>query len=266
MNKILTIPTTRPDHARLPDNDGEPVRNAQEPDQSTLLTETLEMRLQQTSPEMEYFIGKDCGIYWEKLDPPALGCKAPDWYFVFGVPRMIDGRPRRSYVMWEEKVDPSVILEYASDGGAEERDATPRRGKFWVYEQKIRPAFYGIFLPEEEKLEMYRREGGRFHLMAANEQGRYFIEPLGMDLGIWHGTFARCDLPWLRWWDTDGILLPTGEELAASERERAECERKRADSAGRRANNERKRADSEKERAEKLAAKLRSLGVDPDEL
>jgi hypothetical protein len=39
------------------------------------------------------------------------------------------------------------------------------------------------------------------------------------------------DLPWLRWWDSAGKLLLTGEE-----------------------------------RAEKLAAKLRELGVDPDEL
>ena len=46
---------------------------------------------------------------------------------------------------------------------------------------------------------------------------------------IWQGRYQNAELPWLRWWDLQGNLLPTGEE-----------------------------------RAERLAAQLRALGVEPE--
>jgi hypothetical protein len=60
---------------------------------------------------------------------------------------------------------------------------------------------------------------------------------------LWEGEFDGFSARWLRWADASGQLIPLG-------RERAEMERQRA--------------DSEKQRAERLAAKLRALGVDPD--
>src|ERR1051325_5445988 len=147
----LNVPL--PDHTQLPDKDGVPVRNSFEPWQSSLLSETLEPILHKCHPDGDYFIGQDCGIYWLRTDPAPLGCKAPHWYLVRDVPRLLDGQMRRSYVLWQEMVLPLMILEYASDDGAEERDTTPIRGKFWVYERRIRPPYYGIFLPEEGVLE-----------------------------------------------------------------------------------------------------------------
>ena len=67
-----------PDHTQLPDRDGVPVRNSLEPWQSALLSESLEPVLRKHYPEGNYFIGQDTGIYWEKAEPPALGCKSPD--------------------------------------------------------------------------------------------------------------------------------------------------------------------------------------------
>jgi Uma2 family endonuclease len=49
------------------------------------------------------------------------------------------------------------------------------------------------------------------------------------------------------------------------ERERAEQERERAEQERERAEQERERADQQRERADKLAAKLRAMGIDPDE-
>ena len=57
---------------------------------------------------------------------------------------------------------------------------------------------------------------------------------------------------WLRWWDRAGNLLLWSAEQAEQERQRAEQERQRA--------------EQERQRAEILAAKLRELGVDPDQL
>jgi Uma2 family endonuclease len=232
----LNLKAPLPDHTQLPSNDGVPVRNSLEPWQSALLSETLEPVLRQKHPAGDYFIGQDCGIYWEKTEPPASGCKAPDWYLVPGVPRLLNGQLRRSYVLWQELALPLVLLEYASDGGAEERDNTPRRGKFWLYEKKIHPAFYGIFLPDEARIEMYHDVEHHFERMAANQNGRFPIPDLGVELGIWHGSYGDYKIPWMRWWGESDNLLPTGEELAAQE----------------------------KQKAERLAAKLRALGVDPE--
>jgi Uma2 family endonuclease len=204
-----------PDHNQLPDKDGVPVRNSLEPWQSALLSETLEPMLRQTYTDGNYFIGQDCDIYWEKTDPAALGCKAPDWYLVPEVPRLLDGLMRRSYVLWQELSPPLILLEYVSDAGDEERDATPMRGKFWIYERRIRPAFYGIYLPEEGNIEMYHLVEDRFKKMPANASGRYAINSLGVELGIWQGRFADYDVPWMRWWDRQGNLLLTGAERAA---------------------------------------------------
>lgn len=55
---------------------------------------------------------------------------------------------------------------------------------------------------------------------------------------------------WLRWCDMNGTLLPTGEEAAQAARVQA------AEAQA--------RAEQERERAERLAAKLRALGIDPD--
>ena len=78
----LKLKAPLPDHAQMPEKDGVPVRNSLEPWQSALLSETLEPVLRKRNPDGDSFIGQDCGIYWEKTDPPALGCKAPDWYLV----------------------------------------------------------------------------------------------------------------------------------------------------------------------------------------
>jgi Uma2 family endonuclease len=227
----LNLQIPLPDHTNLPEKDGVPVRNSLEPWQSSLLSDTLEPVLRKRNPDGDYFIGQDCGIYWEKSDPPALGCKAPDWYLVIDVPRLLGGQIRRSYVLWQEMVSPFMLLEYASDSGAEERDATPMRGKFWVYERRIRPPYYGIFLPEKGVIEMYHLVEDRFQRMPANTHGRFPLASLGVELGIWHGKYADYELGWMRWWDPQGNLLLTGEEKSA-----------------------------------RLAEKLKSMGIDPDQV
>ncbi|MFO5493020.1 MAG: Uma2 family endonuclease, partial [Cuspidothrix sp.] len=57
----------------------------------------------------------------------------------------------------------------------------------------------------------------------------YPILPMGVELGLWQGEYQNMDLPWLRWWDLQGNLLLTGEE-----------------------------------RANRLAAQLRTLGIEPE--
>ncbi|MFM7792814.1 MAG: hypothetical protein ACKO90_33590, partial [Microcystis panniformis] len=65
----------------------------------------------------------------------------------------------------------------------------------------------------------------------------YWIAEINLFLGVWQGKKAEFTTNWLRWWDKSGNLLLWGSELV----------------------------EQEKQRAERLAAKLRSLGVEVDD-
>ena len=123
-------------------------------------------------------------------------------------------------MLWKELIAPSVILEFASDHGEFERDATPLEGKYWIYEKAVHGGYYGIFVVETGDLEVYRLEADRYRKLAPNAGGRYLIESLGVELGVWQGEFFNIDAPWLRWFDRKGNLLPMGEELAVQEHRR----------------------------------------------
>ena len=108
-------------------------------------------------------------------------------------------------------------------------------GKFWVYERVIRPAYYGIYEVDPGRIEMYHLVDDRFQPLPANERGRYPIEGLGVELGIWQG-----DLPGPRP-PLDALVGRRGQ--APPDRPRAGRDRGRP---GRR--------DAEADRAEREAA------------
>jgi Uma2 family endonuclease len=248
-----------PDHTQLPDTDGSIVENFQEHPQSILLTESLWPVLERLHPDGRFAVGQNSGIYWRHTDPPLRGCVAPDWFYVPNVPPMLQGEVRRSYVMWQELEPPQMVIEFVSGDGSEERDRTPGEGKFWIYERRIHASYYAIYEVDRERVEVWRLTGGVYEPVVANERGHYSIAPLGIELGIWEGTYKNFHLPWLRAWDSNGQFL-----LADSER--ADEERRRAEDAVRRADEENRRAEEEKHRADRFAARLRELGVNPDEL
>jgi Uma2 family endonuclease len=218
------LPSPFPDHTQLPDEDGTFVKNFQEHPQSIILTDSIGSVLEKIHPDGQYTIGQDCGIYWRETNPPEKGAEAPDWFYVGNVPPTLNGQIRRSYVLRREYISPLIALEFASDDGSEERDTTPlsvneegetiKPGKFWVYERIIHIAYYGIYEIKTGKLEVYELIGGFYRKMQPNEQGRYLIEPLGVELGLWSGAYQNQSQLWLRWWDTSGNLLLTGSERA----------------------------------------------------
>lgn len=68
---------------------------------------------------------------------------------------------------------------------------------------------------------------------------------LELSLGLWQGSFPDIDRLWLRWLTTEGKLILTPDEEATTAEQRA---------------------TTAEQRAETLAAQLRELGVNPDEL
>ncbi len=228
----VELPPPFPDHTQLPDEDGTFVKNFQEHPQSILLTDSIGPILQQRHPDGNYAIGQDCGIYWRETEPPEKGAEAPDWFYVANVPALLNGEFRRFYCLWREYIAPLIALEFASGDGTEELDKTPllispdgkttKPGKFWVYENIIKISYYGVYIIKNNQLEMYCYGNGAYKKMSPNERGHYFIEALGVELGIWHGSYQNQTLYWLRWWDKDGNLLLTGAERAELEKARAE--------------------------------------------
>lgn len=124
-SKQPQIPSQFPDHTQLPESDGAFAEHFHAHPQSCLLTDSIAPVLQRLRPDGQFAISQDCGIYWREVDPPEKGAETPDWFYVPGVPPMLDGQIRRSYVLWREYITPLIALEFASSDGSAERDTTP---------------------------------------------------------------------------------------------------------------------------------------------
>ena len=256
-----------PNHLELPFTDGSILTSTQEHPQSDLLTQALTPRLEEIHPDRQYCVACDVGIYFRVVKPPLAGCKAPDWFYVPGVPPMLDGEYRRSYVMYYEMIRPLLLIEYVSGDGSEERDRTPRTGKFWVYEQAIAAPYYAIYEPMKRAVEVYRLVDGVYRLLQPNAAGRFPIEPLRIELGTWEGSFRNMTLAWLRPWDSStGELLPTAEERAARADERAATAEAGLEETRELLDEQIAETEIERKRAALFAEKLRALGINPDEL
>jgi Uma2 family endonuclease len=241
-----------PTHLDLPCEDDSVSRSFFEEIQAMLLTTVIELWVKQRRPDLQCLAGGDHYIYWENTKPPAAGARAPDWFLVVGVPRLLDGQIRNSYVMWQEKVIPTIVMEFPSDQPGGELDKTPGTGKFWIYEQRVRAPHYVIFDSSSNHLDAYQLLQGLYESAKPNERGHYPIESVGLEYGLWHGEWHGITRLWVRLWDNSGQMLLTPEEAAAQEQTRADQAQNQAEEA---------------ERARRKAFdKLRELGFDPDKL
>jgi Uma2 family endonuclease len=246
-----------PDHTQLPESDGTFVKNSLEHPQSLLLTDSITPTLDTLHPDAQYCIGQDSGIYWRMTEPPERGAESPDWFYVPNVPPTLNGTFRRSYVLWQEYIAPLIVLEFAfRDGCRRARQNTLDR-QILIYEQVIRPAFYGIYEVTKASVEVYHLVEGQYHLLSANDRGHYPITPMGVELGIWQGHYLNLELPWLRWWDAQGNLLLNGQEKAALAETRTEQAERQLEQAE-------TQLEQERQRSERLAALLRAQGIEPD--
>jgi len=221
-------------------------------------------------PQQDYFIARDLNLYYDSNNP--LWYKRPDWFLVLGAQRSTNQQDLRlSYVIWQEQVNPFLVVELASPGtenedlGKTERKEETRPTKWEVYEQILQIPYYVIYDRYENQFRGFVLQSGKYEKLELSDK-RMWLEELGLGLGLWQGSYEEVEGLWLRFYDQFGEWIPTPEEQAEREKQRAilaegarEREKQRA---------ERAEATLEKERQENqlLRDRLLQLGIDPNSL
>ncbi|MGK7877931.1 MAG: Uma2 family endonuclease [Xenococcaceae cyanobacterium] len=180
------------------------------------------------SERMDWFFGVDMGIYYDPDEPAVV----PDGFLSVGVPRIIDEDLRLSYVLWEEQKVPILILEVVSQ---------KRRGEYTKKKQfyaQMGVLYYVIYNPLRKRkpcLEVYQLENGEYILQSGEP---VWLADLKLGIGRDRGTYQGIIREWLYWYDEQGNRYRTPEE----------------------------RILEAQQRTHKLEERLRSLGIDPNEL
>jgi Uma2 family endonuclease len=222
-------------------------------------------------PASQVFSASDMNLYYDVRH--AQWYKRPDWFGVVGVPRLYDEVDiRLSYVVWQEGIDPFVVVELLSPGtekedlGEKEQEKLPpvseepagngqtiqpeteeKPPRKWdVYEQILRIPYYVVFSRYTNQLRAFKLMGAHYQEPELQES-RVWMSELGLGLGLWQGEYQGINRLWLRWYDDRGNWILTEAE---QERQRAEQERLRAEQA--------------EERLQSLIQRLRESGIDPD--
>ena len=229
----------------LPDSDDTPVDNQLQHLIPGLLEAILALIW---SERRDWFFGVDMGIYYH----PNEAAIVPDGFLALGVPRIIDSDLRLSYVLWEEQKVPMMVLEVVSQ---------TRRGEYTQKQEEYAQLgilYYVIYNPlrkRKPRLEVYKLEDGKYQLL---EGEPVWLSEINLGIGREEGTYQGITREWLYWYDEKGERYLTSEERMLTVTEQLQQERQRAEA-------EKQRAEAEKQRADRLAAKLRELGVEIDE-
>ncbi len=231
----------------------------------------------------DFFIGANLTVYFSRQQLKNRDFRGPDFFLVKNTQR----QPRRSWVVWEEDGKyPDIIIELLSESTAN----VDRTDKRQLYQDRFRTPEYFWFDPESLEFVGLRLIGNRYQEIPNQPQGKW-SETLELYLAILDGQ--------LRFFKPNGELVPTPQESAVrageaaaraneataranEEAARANEAAARANEAATRANEAATRASEEAARAneatvqveeesamakqevEKLKAKLRELGIDPD--
>ncbi len=257
-----------PDISHLITEDDEPVDNLFSEKQQRLLVAPL---YQSWQPGRPFLAAANVGIF-RSIHQPAI---VPDMFLSLDVTAEAKLFPKkhRSYFMWEYGKPPEVVVEIASN-----RKGGELAKKRIEYAQMGIP-YYVVYDPFEQL------QAETLTVFVLNHRGYtpksdYLLEDVGLSLTICPGIYEQTEGEWLRWCDLEGRLILLGDERAEhehqradQERQRAEHEHQRADQERQRAEHEHQRADQERQRAEQehqraelLAAKLRELGLNPEQL
>ena len=222
----------KPKVTHYPDDDGLPMSDNTVQFRWIVLLETnLEAQYRDAA---DVFVAGNHLIY--PVEDDADTRQAPDVYVAFGRPK----GDRGSYKVWEEGgVFPQVVFEVWSPSNRFEQ----MLDKQAFYEKYGADEYYIVYPEFPAHVGVWRREGGK--LVRVEDFASWVSPRLGIRFEIVRGE--------LRVRGADGQPFRTAVEVIA--------ERDAADRAAARAAEKAKESQA---KAERLAARLRELGVDPD--
>lgn len=199
-----------------------------------LLLQCLEWHWQDRN---DFYAAGNLTIYYSQRRRKSEDFRGPDFFVVLGAER----KARRSWVVWQEDGKyPNIIIELLSNS-----TATVDRGlKKQIYQDTFRTPDYFWFHPETLEFAGFCLIGGTYQPIEPNNQGWLWSQQLELYLGIHEQK--------LRYFTAEGVLVPTPQEFAQAQIQLAQQQTQLA--------------QAQTQRAEALAAKLRELGVDPENL
>ncbi len=167
-------------------------------------------------------------IYYSLKQPKSEDFRGPDFFVVLDTERKI----RRSWMVWEEDGKyPNMILETLSPLTAN----VDKNFKKALYQNTFQTPDYFWFDPESLEFAGFHLVDGKYESLEPDAQGHLWSQQLGLYLGVYKGL--------VRFFTSEGQLVPTPEEFAKQETQRAERATQRAEQATQRAEQETQRAD-----------------------
>jgi Uma2 family endonuclease len=181
----------------------------------------------------DYFIGANLTIYFSRQQLRNRDFRGPDFFLV----KQTQKHPRNSWVVWEEDGKyPNLIIELLSTSTAD----TDRNLKKNLYQDRFHTPEYFYFSPDTLEFAGFRLVGSEYLDIAPNANGWRWSQELDLYLGIDSGK--------LRYFTLEGVLVPTPEEAALQTQ--LELQQQTLE------------LQQERQRGERLAERLRTLGMD----
>jgi Uma2 family endonuclease len=240
------LPRYLPTADELPCSDDTPVDNELQEIIPSLLKSILQILW---VDRMDWFFGIDMGIYFDPEQPPIV----PDGFLSLGVERFYDEELRPSYVLWEEQVVPSFVLEVVSiTPGREYTSKLDRYASMGVLYYVI----YNSKRRRKPKLEIHKLVNGRYELQPNHP---FWMPEIGLGIGYERGEYGGLTRDWLYWYTEDNHRYPTPAEQIRQAQLQIDLDRTQLAQ-------QQAQLAQERDRATRLAARLRELGIDPDEL
>jgi Uma2 family endonuclease len=203
---------------------------------------------------LDWFCGIDMAIYYDPEQPAIV----PDAFISLGVERVYDEELRPCYVLWEEQSVPSFVLEVVSISPGKEYTS-----KLDLY-AKMGVLYYVIYNSKRRrkpKLEIYKLVNSRYQLQDTNP---FWMPEIGLGIGYERGNYSGLERDWLYWYNEDGERYPTPAEQINQIQIQLEQGKIQLEQGKIQLEQEKALSDRERQRSNKLAAKLRALGIDPD--
>ena len=252
---MVVQPTTlNPTEIIYPETDGKPMANNTEQFNWIVAIEQNLEWLFANDPNV--FVAGD--LFWYPVEGKPHIVNAPDVLVVLGRPK---GK-RGSYMQWkEEGIAPQVVFEILSPGNTK----SEMERKLVFYERYGVEEYY-IYNPDNYQFQGWQRGDGGLDVIETSEN---FVSPrLGIrfevseaELQIYHPDGAK----FLSYVEINQ-QLEQEIQWAETERQRAETERQRAETEHQRAEETEILLRQETERSQRLAERLRQMGINPDEL